>query len=155
MTRSITRLALGIMVALAAASATRATTKTWTTGSSGNFAQPGQWNPFGVPGAADQAFFSAGGAYTVTFNNSPFPLPNPVLNQDLFVTGGNVTFTSGSGGPYTYRLTGSGGDDVNINSGTLTLGAMGNPLHMTIDDDLVVRSGTNAQRQIRERREHA
>ena len=91
--------------------------------------------------ATDQATFSAAGTYTVTFNNSPNPLPNPVLNQDLFFSAGNVTFTSGTGGPFTYRLTGGGGSDANITGGTLTLGTGINPLNMTVDDDLVVRGG--------------
>ena len=102
--------------------------KTWTVGFSGNFTGPGNWNPCGAPGATDQATFSAPGAYTVTFSKSPNPLPNPVLNQDLFFPFGNATFTSGAGGPFSYRLTG----------GTLTLGTGINPLNMTVDDDLVV-----------------
>ena len=65
---------------------------------SANFTGPGNWNPSGVPGAADKATFSAAGTYTVTFNNSPNPLPNPVLNQDLFVSAGNATFTIGTTG---------------------------------------------------------
>jgi hypothetical protein len=138
---AFTRLGLGIIVALSAASAAHAMNKTWMVGFSGNFTGPSNWNPSGAPGATDQATFSAVGTYTVTFNNSPNPLPNPVLNQDLFFSAGNATFTSGTGGPFTYRLTGAGGSDANITGGTLTLGIGINPLNLTVDDDLVVRGG--------------
>ena len=104
------------------------------------FHRTGNWNPSGAR-ATDQATFSAPGTYTVTFSNSPNPLPNPVLNQDLFVSAGNATFTSGTGGPFTYRLTGGGGSDANITGGTLTLGTGINPLNLTVDDDLVVSGG--------------
>jgi hypothetical protein len=73
--------------------------------------------------------------------DGPVVRSNPVLNQDLFFSAGNATFTSGAGGPFTYRLTGSGGSDANITGGTLTLGTGINPLNLTVDDDLVVRGG--------------
>ncbi|MEX2307004.1 MAG: hypothetical protein WD738_05400 [Pirellulales bacterium] len=114
--------------------------KKWTAAVSGDFADPARWTG-GVPGAGDTASFNEAGTYTVTFDNAPNPLANPVHNQDLFVDGSTVTFTSGSGGPYTYRLTGAGGDDAAITSGALTLGTSGNPLHLTVDDDLLVRGG--------------
>ena len=113
--------------------------KLWTAAVSGDFGDAANWTG-GVPGAADNANFLVSGTYTVTFDNSPNPLPNPVLNQILSVGDGNVTFASGVGGPYTYQLTG-GGSDAIVTVGTLTLGSGGNPLHMTVDDDLVVQSG--------------
>src|SRR5260221_6903631 len=133
----IARLGLAIILVAWSSAVARAANKTWigAGGGSGNFAQNGNWNPSGVAGAGDKATFSAAGTYTVTFNNNPNPLPNPVLNQDLFVTAGNVAFASGTDGTFTYRLTGAGGSDANITGGTLTLGMGLNPLNMTVDDD--------------------
>ena len=119
----------------------QAANKTWTAAVSGDFSDATRWTG-GTPGSGDTATFNAAGTYTVTFDNSPLVLANPVLNQDLFFQAGNVTFTSGSGGPYTYHLTGAGGDDALITGGTLSLGTSGNPLHLTADDDLVVRNAT-------------
>jgi hypothetical protein len=115
-----------------------AANRTWTAPVSGDFADGTKWTG-GVPGPADSATFNTVGTYTVTFDNNPNALPNPVLNQDLAVFAGNITFTSGAGGPYTYRLTGAGGDDAIIAGGALTLGTSGNPLNLVVDDDLQIR----------------
>jgi hypothetical protein len=115
----------------------QATNRTWTTAVSSNFGGSGNWSGGLVPGVNDKATFSANGSYTVSFNSSG-GLANPVLNQDLFVSAGNPTFASTST-PYLYRLTGAAGT-ANITGGSLTLGT-GNPLNMTVDDDLVVRGG--------------
>jgi T5SS/PEP-CTERM-associated repeat protein len=140
MTRSITRLALGIIVSLTAASPARAANKTWFAGASGDFGNQFFWIPQGVPGTSDTATFNSVGTYTVTFAPTP-PLASIVFNQDLFFNSGTVTFTSGPGFTYTYWLTGSGGDDALITGGSLTLGTSGHPLHMRVDDDLQISGG--------------
>jgi hypothetical protein len=131
-------LSLACFVITTSISVARAANRTWTTAASGDFADGTRWTG-GVPGAGDSATFLTAGTYTVTFDNNPNPLPNPVLNQDLLIQAGNVTFTSGAGGPYTYRLTGAGGDDAIITGGLLTLGTSGNPLNLIVDDDLQIR----------------
>ncbi len=124
-------------------SSTRAANRTWTSAISGVFGAAGSWTG-GVPGAADSATFVQAGTYTVTFDNTSIPvLPNPESNQDLFFQDGKVTFNSGSGGPYTYQLTGAGGDDAIITGNSLTLGTSGNPLHLMVDDALQIRGGAN------------
>jgi hypothetical protein len=115
-----------------------AANKVWTTGVDGDFGDPAMWTG-GVPGATDSATFNVPGAYIVTFDNDPNPLSNPVQNQDLNISVGSVTFVSGLDGTYTYHLTGAGGDDVNLTSGMLILGTIGSPLHLTADDDIVIR----------------
>lgn len=113
----------------------------WTNPGSGDFGASANWSGAVVPGAADSATFNLGNNYTVTFDNNPNPLVNPVLNQFLSFAAGTVTFTSGSGGPYTYHLTGAGTNNADITGGTLTLGTISNPLHLVADDDLAVRGG--------------
>jgi fibronectin-binding autotransporter adhesin len=141
MPRCITRLALGIIVSLAAASTLRSANKTWFAGASGDFGNPALWIGGGVPGSTDTATFDSIGTYTITFDNLPNSLVTPVVNQDLFFKTGTVTFTSGNDGTYEYWLAGSGGDDAVITGGTLMLGTSGHPLLMHVFDDLRIRGG--------------
>ncbi|HEX2476914.1 MAG TPA: hypothetical protein VHK01_19330, partial [Lacipirellulaceae bacterium] len=140
MLRGVSWRALCALFVLSIPLTVEAATKVWSAAVSGDFGAAANWTG-GVPGAADAARFSVAGTYGVVFDNTPNPLFNPVLNQDLFFLGGTVTFTSGADGTYTYRLTGTGGDDAQILGGALTLGLSGLPLHMIVDDDLLVRGG--------------
>ena len=116
-----------------------AANRTWTNAGGGNFGTNSNWSG-GVPGINDKANFAAAGNYIVTFNTTG-GLPNPVVNQDLFINGGNVTFTDLVGAPYSYRLSGTSGN-VEMTGGTLSLGASSNPFNVTIDHDLVVDTST-------------
>jgi hypothetical protein len=136
--RNFLRAVCAVALSLASISADAAN-RTWTNAISGSFGVNTNWTG-GAPGASDKATFSANGAYTVTFNSAG-SLPNPALNQDLFVTGGNVTFTSSPGVPYLYRLTGTNGN-TSLTGGTLTLGSGSNPLNMTVDTNLTVQNAT-------------
>ena len=117
---------------------TLAASKTWDANGlsppSGVFNIAANWNVNGVPTNLDSALFSNAQNYTVVFDNSP-------TNNDLTVSAGAITFT-GSTGARTYSLTdASGGRDVAITGGSLSLGTSGNPLHLTIGDDLRIRGG--------------
>jgi hypothetical protein len=136
--RNFSRAVCAVALSLASISA-EAANRTWTNAISGSFGVNTNWTG-GAPTPSDKATFSANGAYTVTFNSAG-SLPNPTMNQDLFVTGGNVTFTSSPGVPYLYRLTGTNGN-ASLTSGTLTLGSGSNPLNMTVDTNLTVQNAT-------------
>lgn len=81
--------AAGIMPAIGLAESI-----SWNNASGGSFADPANWIPYGPPGSADSAIFSAAGSYTVSFGGT-------YTNDRLNVDGGNVTFDLGSG---TYSL---------------------------------------------------
>jgi T5SS/PEP-CTERM-associated repeat protein len=89
-----------------------------------------------TPGNADTATFNLAAAYTVIFNTDPLAI------QALTVTGTVPTFTSSVGDAWTLAVTSaSGGQDVTISGSVLTLGTAGNPLHMTVGDNLTVNGG--------------
>jgi hypothetical protein len=139
--RLASRLALLVLFGVwLSATIVAAANREWTNAVDGDFGDPANWTG-GVPGAGDSATFDVPGTYTVTFDNDPNPLTNPVENQDLLVSDGTVTFESGLDGVYTYHLTGAGGDVVVGSGATLNLGDADHALNLIADDDLQVNQG--------------
>ena len=104
----------------------------WTNAVDGTFSTGGNWTPVGPPGVGDTALFNeASPAYTVSFTSSP-------TSDALDFDAGDVTFRS-FGVDQTYNIT-TGGADVSIQNGTLTLGVSGDPLDLNIGDALTVNN---------------
>src|SRR6476660_4661680 len=80
MTRSITRLILGIIVSLALGSVARANSDIWKTATSGVWGLGTYWADNSTPGNGDQAQFDKAGTYAVWFSDPPLAI------QDLFVS---------------------------------------------------------------------
>jgi fibronectin-binding autotransporter adhesin len=85
------------------------TTFTWITFGNGNFNDPNNWFPSGIPGASDFVSFEVGGGpYTVTFPGNQ--LFDPIANyttSDLRVRDNGVTFSGSTllfRGPSTYTV---------------------------------------------------
>jgi T5SS/PEP-CTERM-associated repeat protein len=90
------------------------------------------WVDNTTPGNGDTATFNVANTYNVTFD------ANPAAIQALSASAGNVTFAS-SGGAQALAVNSGGGQDATVNGGaTLSLGTSGNPLHLTVGDDLIV-----------------
>ncbi len=135
---ALTRLALGIIVALALGSAARANNDmsigTSTLNRNGTWGTGADWLDTTTPGGSDQATFNQASTYTVTFSADPLAI------QDLFVTAGNVTFTNGVGSPRTLNVTSaSGAQNVTI-SGSSSL-SLGKGMSLTAGDNLNVQLG--------------
>jgi hypothetical protein len=108
----------------------------WRSAASGTWSAGLNWEDSSTPTASNTANFNESGTYTVTFD------ANPDAIRALIVSAGSVTFAS-SGGARTLPVNSAGGTgDVRIDGGaTLTLGTSGNPLHLTIGDELAIESG--------------
>ena len=90
------------------------------------------WVDDTTPGNSDTATFNLANTYNVTFDTIPAAI------QAFSTSAGNVTLAS-SGGAQTLAVNSGGGQDVTVNGGaTLSLGTSGNPLHLTVGDDLIV-----------------
>ena len=117
----------------------------WAAAVSGVWQNGVNWVDGSAPESGDVAFVNLPGAYTVSFNGTPFPI------QALTVTGAaNTTFTSASIlNLSTLQVTSpSGSQDVIVtDNATLTLGTSGGifnpdrPLHLTVGNDLDVQNG--------------
>jgi T5SS/PEP-CTERM-associated repeat protein len=93
------------------------------------------WGDDSTPGNGDTATFNIANTYAVTFN------ANPLAIQALTNSAGIVTFASSGGTRILLVNSASGGQDVTVNGGaTLSLGTSGNPLHLTVGDDLAVNN---------------
>ncbi len=92
----------------------------WTNTSGGNWGTAANWDPNQVPGAADNAFITNAGAYTVTVSANAsaanLSVGNTSGNQTLSLSGGTFSLV-GTG-------TGSGGGRVIMNGGTLSGGTI-------------------------------
>src|SRR5687768_4779527 len=83
--RRATVIAAAIAPLLVVGGTARAVDHDWVNSTGGFFQQTTNWDPVGVPGAADRAIFSLNGTYTVTFFGGR-------TNDRLLVARDNVTF---------------------------------------------------------------
>jgi len=76
----------------------RATVFVWTNSASGNWSNPANWSPNGVPGSSDNAIITNSGTYTVTLDVSPtvgsLNLGGGIGQQTFAMTGNNLTLNS-------------------------------------------------------------
>jgi T5SS/PEP-CTERM-associated repeat protein/autotransporter-associated beta strand protein len=144
---------IGRYVALAAAigllvvnSQVTASNDFWKSGVNGVWTDGAKWLDNTAPGNSDQATFTAGGTYTVTFDSEP-----PAIQALTLTNAPNVTFTSSSFiQPRTIRVTSASGskDLLLTDVSTLSLGTSGvifnpdKPLHLTVGDNLAVQNGS-------------
>lgn len=110
----------------------------WSAPLDGFFISPGPWTRLtgtssAPPGTGDLAIFNEAGTYTATFTNNR-------TTQSVRFDAGDVTFRS-SGTDRTYTLT----DDVILDGGDLDLGVAGDPLHLAVEDFLIVRDGSRLE----------
>ena len=132
--RMLATIALAVM---SLAGRTQAATDIWDNVPGGSWSNGANWTDGSKPTVGDSATFNLAQTYQVSFS------ADPGVIQALTVTAGSVTFLSG-GGPQTLSLTaGAGSQDLVVGGATtmLTLGATGNPLHITAGDDLSIQSG--------------
>jgi T5SS/PEP-CTERM-associated repeat protein len=117
----------------------------WASAVNGVWQNGTNWLDGTTPQGGDAAFFNLAGAYTVSFNGTPFPI------QALTVTNAtNANFTSASIlNVGTLQITSASGNQnvIVTDSATLTLGTSGGifnpdrPLHLTVGNDLNVQNG--------------
>jgi hypothetical protein len=98
----------------------------------GTFGLPANWNPDIVPIAGDTVTFGSGGSpYTVTFAAN-------ATSDSATISIGTVNWRSDSATPRTYDLTTGAADlIVRDSSGTLNIGATGNPMVVNTGDTVI------------------
>jgi len=117
-------------------SAAVAAPRTWDAGGAvppnGTFNVPANWSPDLVPVAGDSVTFgSGGGPYTVTFSDN-------AASDSATISVGTVNWRSDSATPRNYNLsTGAADLIVRDSSGTLNVGATGNPMVVSVGDTVV------------------
>jgi len=127
----------------------------WTNITGGNFATAGNWNPNQVPAAADTAWITNDGTYTVTINTSAtiasLMLGGSSGTQTLSHVSGTLTLTGSSVGSdhAVYNLNGGGltGSGILTLAGSLNwtagiIGASGATLVVAANGGLAISSST-------------
>lgn len=104
----------------------------WDNPGGGDFNNPFNWNPFGMPGAADTVAYDEFGNYQVTHDGD-------FTNQSMTVTNGGVSFVPDIGAGRTYTITG----DADVQGINLVLGGFLLPMNLDIGNDLKIGSGSN------------
>src|SRR5688572_11159379 len=124
--RHMSRRTLTIAIALAVlrcglSAPALAVDRDWVNGSGGFFQTTTNWDPIGVPNAADRAIFDLNGTYTVSFIGSR-------TNSRLLVSDGDVTFDLNAA---TYTLSNTGSTSLIVGEALRGIGAAG---RLTIAD---------------------